>query len=154
MLRRPPRSTLFPYTTLFRSVHHLQVLADGGVDLRARHALGLEAPGDVAGHGAPGKKRELLEHHAAVRAGAADLLAVHADAAAALGLDEAADDVQEGALAAAARADDGDELALALAEPLDVEDFERPAVLAVDLGDAAGLQCNHWSRSKIGRAHV
>src|SRR5690242_21324551 len=22
MLRRPPRSTLFPYTTLFRSVHH------------------------------------------------------------------------------------------------------------------------------------
>src|SRR2546430_5289068 len=23
MIRRPPRSTLFPYTTLFRSVHHL-----------------------------------------------------------------------------------------------------------------------------------
>src|SRR2546426_6820024 len=22
MIRRPPRSTLFPYTTLFRSVHH------------------------------------------------------------------------------------------------------------------------------------
>src|ERR1041384_781521 len=22
MMRRPPRSTLFPYTTLFRSVHH------------------------------------------------------------------------------------------------------------------------------------
>src|SRR5688500_19416572 len=22
MLRRPPRSTLFPYTTLFRSIHH------------------------------------------------------------------------------------------------------------------------------------
>src|SRR3712207_7541651 len=24
MIRRPPRSTLFPYTTLFRSVHHLE----------------------------------------------------------------------------------------------------------------------------------
>src|SRR2546422_1728888 len=35
MIRRPPRSTLFPYTTLFRS-HHL---ADGAppVDLLARH---------------------------------------------------------------------------------------------------------------------
>src|SRR2546425_1825525 len=29
MIRRPPRSTLFPYTTLFRSWHHGQVaLAD------------------------------------------------------------------------------------------------------------------------------
>src|SRR5438034_6973042 len=61
MLRRPPRSTLFPYTTLFRSVHHLQVLADGGVDLRARHALGLEAPGDVAGHGAPRSEEHTSE---------------------------------------------------------------------------------------------
>src|SRR3712207_9021666 len=26
MIRRPPRSTLFPYTTLFRSLHH-QVIA-------------------------------------------------------------------------------------------------------------------------------
>src|SRR5256884_7627393 len=24
MIRRPPRSTLFPYTTLFRSIHHLR----------------------------------------------------------------------------------------------------------------------------------
>src|SRR5690349_22522249 len=31
MIRRPPRSTLFPYTTLFRSVHHLLV---GQVHLR------------------------------------------------------------------------------------------------------------------------
>src|SRR5262245_62930136 len=26
MTRRPPRSTLFPYTTLFRSGHHLRML--------------------------------------------------------------------------------------------------------------------------------
>src|SRR5258708_28738094 len=28
MIRRPPRSTLFPYTTLFRSVQHLQNRAE------------------------------------------------------------------------------------------------------------------------------
>src|SRR5437773_9588054 len=28
MIRRPPRSTLFPYTTLFRSVEHVEDLAD------------------------------------------------------------------------------------------------------------------------------
>src|SRR2546429_3567042 len=32
MIRRPPRSTLFPYTTLFRSV-----LAQGAVDQAPRH---------------------------------------------------------------------------------------------------------------------
>src|SRR5256885_10677353 len=30
MIRRPPRSTLFPYTTLFRSLSHLCVEACGG----------------------------------------------------------------------------------------------------------------------------
>ena len=29
MIRRPPRSTLFPYTTLFRSVHFRQDYAHG-----------------------------------------------------------------------------------------------------------------------------
>src|SRR3712207_8809271 len=38
MIRRPPRSTLFPYTTLFRSGPHL-VLADIGRDDRVT-ALG------------------------------------------------------------------------------------------------------------------
>src|SRR5687768_17891343 len=37
MMRRPPRSTLFPYTTLFRSVRQFRVIEG--------HALGLE-PGD------------------------------------------------------------------------------------------------------------
>src|SRR3712207_7618159 len=38
MIRRPPRSTLFPYTTLFRSFGHLRVLdrARGVVRTRAR----------------------------------------------------------------------------------------------------------------------
>src|SRR2546426_3527755 len=34
MIRRPPRSTLFPYTTLFRSVHDVDLLPDV-LDLRA-----------------------------------------------------------------------------------------------------------------------
>src|SRR5260370_29909137 len=40
MIRRPPRSTLFPYTTLFRSLHHVVggerhvvVVEEGRVDL-------------------------------------------------------------------------------------------------------------------------
>src|SRR2546422_4421379 len=35
MIRRPPRSTLFPYTTLFRSLRH-RVHGDGRVALRLR----------------------------------------------------------------------------------------------------------------------
>src|SRR3712207_8176809 len=31
MIRRPPRSTLFPYTTLFRSAELVEVLLVGGV---------------------------------------------------------------------------------------------------------------------------
>src|SRR3712207_9187634 len=34
MIRRPPRSTLFPYTTLFRSDRHLRGNADGGAQPR------------------------------------------------------------------------------------------------------------------------
>src|SRR5258707_8446239 len=40
MIRRPPRSTLFPYTTLFRSRHRAQ--APGGALERHRGRLGLE----------------------------------------------------------------------------------------------------------------
>src|SRR3712207_8270580 len=44
MIRRPPRSTLFPYTTLFRS-------RGGGGGLERRRAHGL--PGGEPGHGGP-----------------------------------------------------------------------------------------------------
>src|SRR3712207_7639259 len=39
MIRRPPRSTLFPYTTLFRSaqLRHRLVRVDGGVERIASH---------------------------------------------------------------------------------------------------------------------
>src|SRR2546422_8433845 len=41
MIRRPPRSTLFPYTTLFRSHHHL--------DLAGVLQLALDLAGDLLG---------------------------------------------------------------------------------------------------------
>src|SRR3712207_7763032 len=37
MIRRPPRSTLFPYTTLFRSVGQAELASD--LTARARHEL-------------------------------------------------------------------------------------------------------------------
>src|ERR1041384_8790282 len=40
MIRRPPRSTLFPYTTLFRSSHPLAGDAKLGADRLERHWLG------------------------------------------------------------------------------------------------------------------
>src|SRR3712207_8670741 len=62
MIRRPPRSTLFPYTTLFRS----QV---GGEAPHAEALAGVEdnvAPGKVREDGAGGVDRDLpLEAHEA-----------------------------------------------------------------------------------------
>src|SRR2546427_4477822 len=44
MIRRPPRSTLFPYTTLFRSLSSVPSArsdrSDAAVDLRGRAAVG------------------------------------------------------------------------------------------------------------------
>src|SRR3712207_8331217 len=51
MIRRPPRSTLFPYTTLFRSSHMDEIAARVGLDpleLRLRHVV---RDGDVAANG-------------------------------------------------------------------------------------------------------
>src|SRR3712207_9505057 len=55
MIRRPPRSTLFPYTTLFRSLsldatHHAlkpEGLAQALVDLRALAVEAVERHGEV-----------------------------------------------------------------------------------------------------------
>src|SRR5262249_30596898 len=66
-------------------------------------------------------------------------VAVDADRAL-VGGNEAAEDVKKGALAAAARPDDGDELAFARDEPLDLDDLQRHPVLGVGLADAGGLE--------------
>src|SRR5690348_17545222 len=53
MLRRPPRSTLFPYTTLFRSpIEYVEMRRKvGGAPWSANlveHAVGLEVPAGIA----------------------------------------------------------------------------------------------------------
>src|SRR5256885_4727797 len=47
MIRRPPRSTLFPYTTLFRSLPHLP--AD-----RPRYVMGVGYPEEIVEYAAMG----------------------------------------------------------------------------------------------------
>src|SRR2546428_7330341 len=53
MIRRPPRSTLFPYTTLFRSVHrgqhHPHLPGAARAAALGRAALGWTARGPAAG---------------------------------------------------------------------------------------------------------
>src|SRR3712207_9426729 len=81
MIRRPPRSTLFPYTTLFRSpggevdrakVHGLgvpergtrQIRAPGAVDVHAHRRGEKDARTGDAGHGpsrAPGRAERRVE---------------------------------------------------------------------------------------------
>src|SRR2546425_9688102 len=51
MIRRPPRSTLFPYTTLFRS-HRAQAGGGSAAELR-----GASAPGAENGGGRPPGRR-------------------------------------------------------------------------------------------------
>src|SRR3712207_7579069 len=49
MIRRPPRSTLFPYTTLFRSPGRQHLQAGGGVARGKAH--GVLSPSGAAGGG-------------------------------------------------------------------------------------------------------
>src|SRR2546427_9563245 len=52
MIRRPPRSTLFPYTTLFRSLHqlhHRPRVALAIVEQVLAHPIAL-VPGDLVGY--------------------------------------------------------------------------------------------------------
>src|SRR3712207_9528988 len=69
MIRRPPRSTLFPYTTLFRS-HPASVLPDrhqcrcrvsGRPQTAGRHASGRPFPHDLSASGGPRSEEHTSE---------------------------------------------------------------------------------------------
>src|SRR3712207_8972469 len=64
MIRRPPRSTLFPYTTLFRS--RAAVCADLGHHLPGDHVEHLLARRVVVAHG-PALLAGLEDHHRGLR---------------------------------------------------------------------------------------
>src|SRR3712207_8057005 len=62
MIRRPPRSTLFPYTTLFRSTLlplQRRLRRDLGRETSRRHrpAVPRNLGGDLGGRGSPGRTR-------------------------------------------------------------------------------------------------
>src|SRR5436309_12655584 len=56
MIRRPPRSTLFPYTTLFRSLHGLVGLS------RGRLRVGCRPPARPVGRAGTRRLRRSEEH--------------------------------------------------------------------------------------------
>src|SRR2546430_12931406 len=60
MIRRPPRSTLFPYTTLFRSDH---LVARGVVGLDEYDAAGATEPGHGRAVGGAGRAVGRSEEH-------------------------------------------------------------------------------------------
>src|SRR5260370_30195021 len=53
MIRRPPRSTLFPYTTLFRSVNSRPRRSISGAPVSERSETGGSIPQRHKGHRAP-----------------------------------------------------------------------------------------------------
>src|SRR3712207_7809769 len=71
MIRRPPRSTLFPYTTLFRSIELQQAVAraplhQGGVGARGALVAADAAHPGVEGAQRLGQRRHLADAAAAV----------------------------------------------------------------------------------------
>src|SRR2546422_4001165 len=69
MIRRPPRSTLFPYTTLFRSelIQGFKHASQGcGIQTRTKHiapAVAVPESGHVADHGRDRKSTRLNSSH-------------------------------------------------------------------------------------------
>src|SRR4051794_35549016 len=89
---------------------------DDPLALGPSHAALAQAEGDVALDREPGEERVGLEHHAAVRPGAAHLLAVEQHAPGARPV-KAGDDAEQGRLPAARGAEDGDEVVVPDREP-------------------------------------
>src|SRR2546426_2274017 len=62
MIRRPPRSTLFPYTTLFRSVHARKA-REHRFERRGVHGSGAKRPGGKEGDIRDRKSTRLNSSH-------------------------------------------------------------------------------------------
>src|SRR5260370_12146529 len=75
MIRRPPRSTLFPYTTLFRSLD-APAFCLGSAGLAAA-AASPAAAGAAAGAGPPGRSLLLVDDSISVRKALGQMLSRH-----------------------------------------------------------------------------
>src|SRR2546427_10502401 len=60
MIRRPPRSTLFPYTTLFRSINFSDIDDPAEFILENTHNRGVDATIDAVGFEAKGSAVETV----------------------------------------------------------------------------------------------
>src|SRR2546426_1985662 len=74
MIRRPPRSTLFPYTTLFRSVpqpltNHSQGAPEIQREFTSKEAVRLQAPEEKVGVGDRGLRTAAIANRAGISAG-------------------------------------------------------------------------------------
>jgi hypothetical protein len=98
-----------------------------------------EAERDVLSHGEPREQPRLLEDDAAIEAGAGDQPSVMQHLAIVITV-EPRSDAQQGRLAAAAGADDRDELAQCNGKIDAVEGLERPAIDLECLADLADLE--------------
>src|SRR3712207_8634038 len=68
MIRRPPRSTLFPYTTLFRSVGVVGPVAAGGREKALRRGVRADDEDDAGEAGEDPRTRDgRLEHDCRAR---------------------------------------------------------------------------------------
>ncbi len=89
--------------------HQLQEMLDAANSFAASDLPAFEAEADVLAHGLPGKQRELLKHHGAIRAGCKDRALSHEHAAGGREV-EPGGHAQHRRLAAAGWADNGHEL--------------------------------------------
>src|SRR5205085_6782578 len=120
-------------------VDQADVLGDDAIALRLGNALFLEPVADVPGDGSPREERVALEDDAAVGPGPRDRRAVQQDPAGAR-RQEAADEIEQRALAAAARADDGDEFLAGDREVYRLQRADRGRALAVAHRDTANVE--------------
>src|SRR2546426_5083233 len=63
MIRRPPRSTLFPYTTLFRSAYLAMLARNDTGPAAGATTASAEAPPEAEGHGGDRKSTRLNSSH-------------------------------------------------------------------------------------------
>src|SRR5256885_7643780 len=63
MIRRPPRSTLFPYTTLFRSVSGAMKLGNNATSTSMKFGTGINNKGSHRAHTSDRKSTRLNSSH-------------------------------------------------------------------------------------------